>query len=46
MIAIAGLCYDGTAIAGPALSDLPAPGIVGLVAAGVVIAIAVARWRK
>ena len=39
--------YAGTALAGPPTADpLPAPGIIGLVALGVVGAIALAKSRK
>lgn len=44
-IVTASMCYAGYALAGPPLADLPAPGVVGLVAGGVIAAIAVARWR-
>lgn len=37
--------HAGTALAGAAV-DVPAPGILGLVAMGVIAAIAIARHRK
>ncbi|MEQ9638649.1 MAG: hypothetical protein RIM84_01385 [Alphaproteobacteria bacterium] len=45
-IAAAALSYAAPAFAGTTDVNLPAPGILGLVALGVISAIAIARGRK
>jgi hypothetical protein len=45
-IAVAALSSTPAMAGIPVTPNLPAPGIIGLVAAGVIAAVAVARWRK
>ncbi len=44
----AGIMISATGIAhaGPVPDDLPAPGLLGLIAAAVVGSVVIARWRK
>ena len=45
-VAVGVVMAPGAAMAGKVVANVPAPGILGLVAVGVVAAIAVARSRK
>jgi hypothetical protein len=43
---LSALLASGAAMAGPPPAPMPGPGVLGLVALGVIGAIAIARWRK